>query len=62
MKLYFSFVVKNIDKYIPLHGHDALELVYYLEGKGHSVIGGEKYNIQTNFFSITPVGVGCKFF
>ena len=58
IKLQFCFVAKcqkNIN--VRLHAHDALELVYYIDGIGRSRIDRRQYEIRKNIFTVTPCGV-----
>lgn len=58
IKLQFCFVSKNKKNVnVRSHMHDALELVYYIDGIGRSRINRRQYEIQKNIFTITPCGV-----
>lgn len=43
---------------MPLHKHEALELVYYIDGMGRSKVGNRQHDVRKNIFTITPRGVG----
>lgn len=58
MNLQFYFVARcSKGRDVGRHAHDALELVYYLEGAGKSTIDGKTYDLRRNSFTVTPKGV-----
>jgi AraC-like DNA-binding protein len=58
MRLEFYFVADLKKSYrVRLHTHGALEVVYYLSGRGRSAVGGTTFRIQRNSFMIIPAGV-----
>jgi len=58
IKLQFCFVSGNKkNANVRLHAHDALELVYYIDGMGRSRIDRRQYEIRKNIFTVTPCGV-----
>lgn len=44
-------------KHVAFHEHEALELVYYVQGKGRSTVGTDKNRVAPHIFTITPAGV-----
>lgn len=58
MRLQFCFVIqKAAGENVPQHTHNALELVYYVEGRGSSTVAGQLHRVGRAFFTITPAGV-----
>ncbi len=40
---------------VAMHRHDALELVYYIKGKGTTVVDGITHAFRPGFFAVVPV-------
>lgn len=58
MKLEFLFhTVLPQGRTVPKHRHQALELVYYNEGDGRTLAGGQEFVTRARMFAITPAGV-----
>jgi AraC-like DNA-binding protein len=57
MRLQFLFTVRQRrNDHVPPHRHDALELVYCLEGTGRSTMARTTYDLNRNSFAIARKG------
>jgi AraC-like DNA-binding protein len=57
MRLEFCFIAHcRRNDHVTPHRHDALELVYCLDGSGRSTILPKTYDLRRNSFTITPKG------
>jgi AraC-like DNA-binding protein len=57
MKLEFLFIANNKKgSYVDAHTHPALELVYYLDGKGTSRVGNRTFPTCKGHLAINPAG------
>jgi len=58
VRMAFLFVSESpAGRQVPFHSHEALELVYYVEGEGRSALEQDPQRIVRNSFTITPSGV-----
>ncbi|OGV76264.1 MAG: hypothetical protein A3K19_19345 [Lentisphaerae bacterium RIFOXYB12_FULL_65_16] len=58
VQLHFAAVVKLQRGHpCPLHTHEALELVYYVEGTGTSQVDTLRHPVQRGVFTLIPAGV-----
>ena len=61
MKIQFCYIViqgdRHKNRYIGNHTHDALEIVYYVNGEGFTTFNGKKHAIRKNSFCILPKGM-----
>lgn len=58
MNIQFCYSVRCYkDRYVQHHTHDALELVYYVDGTGRSTVGKKTFDVRRNSFTITPNGI-----
>lgn len=56
MSTCFHFLTNSYRKYpyyVGYHYHDCYEIIYYIEGKGHTTIDGKSYTFGPNTFAIT---------
>ncbi len=58
VRLEFFFAVTGArGNHVPFHSHEAMELVYYVKGKGKSTIGRKSCAVGPFIFTITPAGI-----
>jgi len=58
MELQFCFVSEcHANRHVPMHTHQALELVYYTAGTGKSTIGKKTYDVRPHTFAVIPEAV-----
>lgn len=58
MKLEFCFTAVNpAGRYIGMHTHAALEIVYYAGGEGETQVERKAFDFSRGLFTITPAGV-----
>ena len=58
MNVQFCFSVRCLqDRYVTPHKHEALELVYYVEGTGRTTFGKKTCEARRNAFMVIPSGV-----
>jgi AraC-like DNA-binding protein len=54
MKIQFIFCVKQGNSRIGYHTHNALEIVYYVDGEGFSTFQRKRHTVRKNHFCILP--------
>ncbi len=58
MKLQFCFSTElPAGFHVANHAHEDLELVYYLEGKGKTLLGKTLHSFSRNSFAVIPAGI-----
>jgi len=58
MNLEFYFIADlKKDRQVRMHIHQALEVVYYLDGAGWSTVHQTTFDFRRHFFTVTPAGV-----